>query len=119
MERLTREQFVERFPLVVPAHMVRGIHEDAVTIDRDADFGVIVHANLIVRSGVKTLGRGIVTGDFIVEPDALVYFDGIVKGCMRVDGRACLKGIFGSIEAADDAPVSITDGTAEEGYHSS
>ncbi|MBV8637158.1 MAG: hypothetical protein JO322_03675 [Candidatus Eremiobacteraeota bacterium] len=107
MERLTREEFVERFPLVVPAHTVRGVMKDAVVIDRDSAFAGIVEGDLVLRSGAKALGHGIVTGNLTVERGAVLYYDGIVKGTLHVSGAACVSGIFDSLHIDDDASVSI------------
>ncbi len=107
MERLTREQFVERYPLIVPAYVVRGIHKDTVVIDRNATFGGIVEGDVIVRSGAGVIGHGIITGNLTVEKNAVLYYDGIVKGKVRVNGAACLMGLFESFEAHEGACVSV------------
>jgi lipoprotein-anchoring transpeptidase ErfK/SrfK len=107
MERLSREAFVQRFPLVVPAHMVRGIHKDTVVIDRDAQFYGIAERDGVIRSGARVIGHGIVKGDFTVEPGAVVYYGGIAQGTFRVNGAVCLFGRYRSIEIDKDACVSI------------
>ena len=109
MERMSREEFVERFPLVVPAYVVRGIHKDAVVIDRNAMFGGLAEGDVIIRAGARVIGHGIITGNLTVEDNAVLYYDGIVKGKVSVRGAACLMGIFESFEAIEGACVSIAE----------
>jgi hypothetical protein len=61
-----------------------------------------------VRSGVRAVVRGIVEGAVVVETDAVVYLEAIVKGSVEVRGAACLEGITsGALESAAGAVVSL------------
>lgn len=107
MERLTREQFVERFPLLVPALAVRGVQKTDLIIDRSSMLAGLVQGNVTVRAGAGVIGHGIITGDLTVEANAILYFDGIVKGKVHILGAACVMGIFDGFESDAGACVAI------------
>jgi hypothetical protein len=95
---------------MVPAYTIAGI-EPSVALDRDAAVSGIINGDLVIRSGVKALVTGIIQGAIYVEPDGVLYFHGILKGDLDVKGAACVAGILGKINAADDATVCIEPNT--------
>lgn len=107
MERLSREAFVERFPVAMPAHVIRGIEQQGAVVDRDAYVHGIFHGGLRFRPGVKAIAHGIIEKSLVVEKDAVLYFDGTVKGEVHVEGAACISGIIGPLRVGDDAAVSV------------
>lgn len=107
MQRVSRPEFTERFPVLVPAWHIHGIQSQKITLERDASVTGILEDGLEVRAGVKAIVHGIINGSVLVEAGAVVHLDGIVKGNVEVRGAACLSGIIGSLQAAEDAVVCL------------
>jgi hypothetical protein len=108
MVRVSRFEFTERYPVTVPGWKLRGIFEDELILERDADVSGILKRDLVVRSGVRAIVHGIVEGSVVVEPDAVVYLEAIVKGAVDVRGAGCLEGIMsGALTASPDAVVCL------------
>ena len=107
MHQISRQEFTERFAVVVPAWEVHGIQSQAITLERDAEVSGILKKGLLVRSGAKVIAHGIVEGAVEVEPGAVLYLNGIVKGPVHVGGAACIRGIIGSLVADDDAVICL------------
>jgi hypothetical protein len=79
MQRISRAQFVERFPMTVPAWKLNGIEGGPLRLDSEAHVSGILNGGLTVAAGSKALVHGIVDGPVVVETDAVLYFDGIVE----------------------------------------
>ena len=107
MQRVSRPEFTERFPVLMPAWRIHGIQSQKVILERDAAVAGILEDGLEVRGGVKAIVHGIIKGSVLVETGAVVHLDGIVKGNVDVRGAACLSGIIGSLCAAEDAVICL------------
>ncbi|MGA9418617.1 MAG: hypothetical protein WBV40_05660 [Candidatus Cybelea sp.] len=107
MQRVSRAEFTERFPVLMPAWHLHGIQSQKVILERDAAVSGILEDGLEVRGGVKAIVHSIIKGSVVVEAGAVLHFDGIVKGNVEVRGAACLSGIIGALRAAEDAVICL------------
>ncbi len=108
---VTRAEFAEKFPMLVPAHTIGGITTGTLTVDRDASVSGIVNGDLVVRKGAHVLVHGIVEGTVSIEAGAVAYVSGIVKTNVYVHGAACISGIVGNVIAGDAAVICVEPGT--------
>ncbi len=117
MQRISRQQFVDRFHVAVPVWKLTGIEPGPLTLDSDAEVTGILEGDLIVRPGANVLVHGIVEGDVMVEAGAVLYADGIIDGDLRVDGAACVEGIVnGRLHAAESAVIALDALVGNEDY---
>jgi hypothetical protein len=109
MQRLSWPEFEDRFPKAEPAPplLYSGIDGVPIVIDRDAKAAGEFSGGLTVRNNTSAHVSGII-GGLIVEAGSTVYFDGIVKGSVEVDGALSPSGIIeGDLRLGADAIIAL------------
>ncbi len=107
MRRISRSEFTEAFPVVVPSWSIHGIETEPIRLERDAVVSGILKNDLVVGPGVKAIINGIIEGSLLVDTGAVAHITGIVKGNVDVRGAACIHGNVGSLKTADDAVLCL------------
>ncbi len=85
--------------------MMSGVVLGPRPIDTDSDLKGMIIGMATVKTGVRLLVKGVVTGDLILEPGSWAEIDGVVIGMVRNNGGTlAVRGKIGGLEenARDD-----------------
>ncbi|HEY2476627.1 MAG TPA: polymer-forming cytoskeletal protein [Candidatus Cybelea sp.] len=108
MERISADEFSDRFPAPEPDVALTDVVAKHVTLDRPTIVSGVLKDGLTVPGGLTAMVSGIVNGNLVVARDAVVYLDGVVNGDLHVDGAVCVTGtVKGRLRAAETAVVAV------------
>ena len=114
MQRLSREEFLARFPLPAPSRKLRDMPPSAsVVVDDDAVLDGL-YRDVIVRNNARVEIRGLVERSLTVERGSVVRVTGLIDGRLYVDGAVLIDGhVAGRISGPANACIVDPTGPAD------